>query len=59
MTKTVGYVQRLSSTDPYDLGLNTMKEIQIVIELFKIKSSEAVKKEAGKGNAESAISTVR
>jgi hypothetical protein len=41
--------------DPHDIGQRTMKEVQIVMELFKTKSSEAVKKEADEKNAESAI----
>jgi hypothetical protein len=60
--KAVRYVQRLSSSRPislkmdfYDLGQNAMNEVQTVRALFKTKSSEAVKKEADEGNAESAI----
>lgn len=41
--------------DPYDQGQNMMKEVQTVMELFKTKSSEVVKKEADEGNTESAI----
>jgi len=60
--KAIEYVQRLSSShpisvkmDPYDEGQNMMKEAQTTMELFKTKSSEAVRKEADEGNAESAI----
>ena len=60
--KAIGYVRRLSSShpisvkmDPYDKGQNTMKEVQGIMELFKTKSSEVVRKEADEGNAESAI----
>ena len=41
--------------DPYDKGQNIMKEVQTIMELFKTKSSEVVRKEADEGNAESAI----
>jgi hypothetical protein len=60
--KAVGYVQQLSSShpisvkmDPYDQGQNMMKEVQTVIELFKTKSLEVVRKEADEGNTKSAI----
>jgi hypothetical protein len=60
--KAIGYVQRLSSShpisvkmDPYGEGQNMMEEMQTIMELFKTKSSEVVRKEADEGNAESAI----
>ena len=60
--KAIEYVQRLSSShpisvkmDPYDQSQNIMKEVQTIMELFKTKSSEVVRKEADEGNAESAI----
>jgi hypothetical protein len=60
--KAIGYVQRLSSShpisvkmDPYDQSQNMMKEMQTIMELFKTKSTEVVRKEADEGNAESAI----
>jgi hypothetical protein len=57
-----GYRQRLSSSRPislksdhYEQGQDALKEVETVLELFKTKSSEAVKKEADEGDAESAI----
>ena len=41
--------------DPYDNGQNIMKEVQTIMELFKTKSLEVVRKEADEGNTESAI----
>jgi len=60
--KALGYVQRISSShpisvkmDPYGEGQNMMEEMQTIMELFKTKSLEVVRKEADEGNAESAI----